>query len=64
VLIVEAYIPLLCLVAITALLWFSVLRQRSGNGPLVWTWRTVGVATLGALGAVAIPILVAVILNS
>lgn len=60
----EAYIPLLCLVAMAVLLWSSVLRSRSGGRPVVWTWRMVGAVALGAIGAVAVPIVVAAVLRS
>lgn len=60
---VEAFIPLLCLVAVTALLWLSVLRGHTRGRPAVGTWRTAGVVVLGAAGAVAVPIVVAAVLN-
>lgn len=55
----EAYIPLLCLAAFATLLWASVLRRRSRERPVVWTWWGVAALALGVLGAVAVPVLVA-----
>lgn len=60
----EAYIPLLCLVAVTALLWFTALRRRPGNRPVVWNWWTVGLVVIGAVGAAAVPLVIATVLNS
>jgi hypothetical protein len=57
----DAYIPLLCLVAVAALLWLPALRRRSDVRPVVWTWRTVGAV---ALGAAAVPILVAAVIQN
>ncbi|NBV47410.1 MAG: hypothetical protein EBR86_17680 [Planctomycetia bacterium] len=59
----EAYIPLFCLVAVTALLWLSALKHRAADRPVVWTWRMVGAVALGAAGAVAVPFLVAAVIQ-
>ncbi len=60
----EAYIPLLCLVAMAVLLWSSVLRGRSGGRPVVWTRRMIGAVALAVVGAVAVPIIIVAVLHS
>lgn len=57
------YIPLLCLLVVAGLLWSTALRQRRSERPLTWTWLLVGTLMLSALGAVAVPLLIAAILN-
>lgn len=56
----EAFIPIFGMLLIAAL----VVRRRLASGvPIVWTWRLVGLVTLGVLGTVAIPIGVAMALQ-
>jgi len=50
----EAYIPMLCLVVIAALLW----RRASASPPIVWTRGRIAGAAAAVLGALAVPLFV------
>lgn len=55
----EAYIPLLCLVVIAALLW----RRALSGSPIFWTRGRVVLAAAAVLGALVVPVVIAAVLR-
>lgn len=56
----ECNIPMLCLLAVTFLLWLDIILSRR---PIVWTRRKKIQLVLASIGAVAMPLVIGAVLN-